>query len=415
MRGANSTSASLGDFSASDYGYRILGEPSTAASDIVFGDLDTTSYTVSWTRGDGSYVLVVARQGAVPADPSDSTVYAANAAFGSGDTTAAGSYVVYKGTGTNVTVTALSAGTEYTFAVYEFNGTDTPNYRTSDEPTASRTTLVAEPTTQASGIVIAGTNEVSLTGISWTDGNGAGRLVVAKAGSAVDSFPVDGADYTASATFGSGTEIGTGNYVMHAGSGPFDTAGSSLTRDTVYYFRVFEYNGTLGTTVNFLTNTAADNPISQTTMAGTPGSNPTGLDITDIGTNGFTVAWTKGTTGTNTLIVVRAGAGPSDPEDLHSYTADPVFGAGSDLGSGSYVVYNGTGSSVTVTNLAVGTHYYVEASSFNGSGGSENYRSSPSSDDDYTLMPEPAQASGIGFGTLADYGLRRPCLRRATG
>ena len=36
---------------------------------IVFGDLDTTSYTVSWTRGNGDYVLVVARQGAAPADP----------------------------------------------------------------------------------------------------------------------------------------------------------------------------------------------------------------------------------------------------------------------------------------------------------------------------------------------------------
>ncbi|NCD23314.1 MAG: hypothetical protein EOL90_10300, partial [Spartobacteria bacterium] len=43
VRGTNSTSTSMGDFSASDYGYRILGEPSTAASNIVFGDLDTTS------------------------------------------------------------------------------------------------------------------------------------------------------------------------------------------------------------------------------------------------------------------------------------------------------------------------------------------------------------------------------------
>jgi fibronectin-binding autotransporter adhesin len=64
VRGTNSTSASLSDFSASDYGYRILGEPTTPASAILFGDLDTGSYTVSWTRGDGSYVLVVARQGA---------------------------------------------------------------------------------------------------------------------------------------------------------------------------------------------------------------------------------------------------------------------------------------------------------------------------------------------------------------
>ena len=46
--------------------------------------------------------------------------------------------------------------------------------------------LVAEPATQASVIGVGGTNEVSLTGINWTDGNGASRLVVVKAGSAVD-------------------------------------------------------------------------------------------------------------------------------------------------------------------------------------------------------------------------------------
>jgi autotransporter-associated beta strand protein len=395
----NSTSASQSGWSASDYGLRLLAEPTTAAADIVFGDLDTTSYTVSWTRGNGDYVLVVARQGGAPTDPADSVVYAANAAMGLGDTTAAGSYVVYKGTGTNVTVTGLSAGTEYTFAVYEFNGVATPNYRTHDEPTASRHTLAAEPNTQASGIVVTGTNEVTLAGIDWTDGNGASRLVVVKAGGAVDAFPVDGANYSASTNFGGGTQIGTGNYVVWAGSGPIGGL-TNLIRDQSYHFRVFEFNGTLGTTANFLTNAASGNPYNLKTMAAVPGSNPTGLTVSPIGTNGFTVSWTKGTTGTNTLIVIRAGGNPVDPTDLNSYTADPAFGGGSNLGSSSFVVYNGTGSSVAVTNLAPGTSYTVEASSFNGSGGSENYRGTPTSATASTLMPEPTQASAIAFGTL---------------
>ncbi|HRT06633.1 MAG TPA: fibronectin type III domain-containing protein, partial [Kiritimatiellia bacterium] len=399
VRATNSTSASMSDFSASDTGMKTLSEPTTAASAIVFGDLDTTSYTVSWTRGNGDYVLVVARQGAAPADPTDSVVYAANATMGLGDTTAAGSYVVYKGTGTNVAVSGLSVGTEYTFAVYEFNGDATPNYRTSDEPTASRHTLAAQPTTQASGIVVTGTNEVTLAGINWTDGNGASRLVVAKAGSAVDAFPVDGANYAASTNFGGGTQIGTGNYVVWAGSGPIGGL-KNLLRDQSYHLRVFEFNGTLGTTANFLTNAASGNPYSLKTMAVVPGGNPTDLAISPIGTNGFTVTWTKGTTGTNTLIVIRAGGNPVDPTDLNSYTADPIFGNGSNLGSSSFVVYNGTGSSVAVTNLAPGTSYTVEASSFNGSGGSENYRGTPASATASTLMPEPTQASAIAFGTL---------------
>ncbi len=396
----NSTSASQSDWSASDYGLRLLTEPTTAASAILFGDLDTTSYTVSWTRGDGDYVLVVARQGGTPTDPTDTTVYAADATMGLGDTTAAGSYVVYKGTGTNVTVAGLSSGTEYTFAVYEFNGDASPNYRTSDEPTASRTTLVAEPTTQASGITIGTVNEVSLADIAWTDGNGSSRLLVVKAGSAVDAFPADGTSYTDSATFGSGSEIGTGNFVVYAGGSPLASLGG-LTRDVVYYFRAFEFNGS-GGSENYLTSAVAGNPTNQTTMAVTPGSNPTDLAVSAIGTNGFTVTWTKGTTGTNTLIVIRANGNPTDPTDLNTYAASATFGAGADLGSGSYATYAGTGSSVTVTNLAVGTAYTVEATSYNGAPGAENYRSTPTSVNASTLMPEPTQASAIAFGTLAD-------------
>ena len=404
VRATNSTSASLSDFSASDQGMKTLSEPSTAASAIVFGDLDTTSYTVSWTRGNGDYVLVVAKQGGAPTDPTDNVVYAADAAFGSGNTTAAGSYVVYKGTGTNVTVTALSAGTEYTFAVYEFSGDATPNYRTSDEPTASRTTLVAQPTTQASGISVGTVNVLSLAGIAWTDGNGASRLVVVKAGSAVDAFPADGTSYTANAAFGSGSEIGTGNYVVHAGSGPLATL-SGLTGDVVYHFRVFEFNGSAGAE-NYLTDAATGNPISQTTKAPDPGATvASDLAANPIGTTTATLNWTLGD-GTYALVVMKADtSGVADPTDLATYAANAAFGSGDVTAAGSYVVHKGSGTSVAVSNLDPGRRYYFAVYMFNGStSGSENYRTSDEPKTDfYTLMPEPTtQASGIGFGTLAD-------------
>ena len=424
VRATNSTSTSQSDFSTSFGGLRQLTEPSTAASVITFASVATTSMTVGWTRGNGDYVLVVAKQGSAPTDPSDSTAYTANAAFGSGDQTAAGSYVVYSGTGTSVPVTGLSVGTEYYFAVYEFNGVATPNYRTSDEPVSSKYTLAAEPTTQATSIIVTGTNEVTLTGINWTDGNGASRLVVVKAGSAVDSFPVDGATYTANAAFGSGTQIGTGNYVVHAGSGPLATL-SGLSRDTTYHIRVFEYNGTLGTTVNFLTNSASGNPVSKITMAANPSSAAADLAITAIGTNQFTITWTKGSTGTNTLILVKTSGISTDPSDLISYTANTAFGSGTAI-DGGYVVYTGSGSSVTVTALTPGARYYVRAYAFNGSGGSENYRTSDEpSTDGYTLMGEPSQATSLAFGSLgstsyavsftAGNGLSRLVVAKAGG
>jgi hypothetical protein len=189
----------------------------------------------------------------------------------------------------------------------------------------------------------------------------------------VDSFPVDGTSYSYSTNFGSGSEIGTSNFVVWIGAGQ-PARISALTRDVVYHFRLFEFNGS-GATANYNTNAAAGNPISQTTMAGNPGSAASDLAVSAIGAQAFTVTWTKGATGTNTLIVIRAGAAPSGPTDMNSYAADPVFGSGSDLGSGSYVVYTNTGTSVTVTGLSP-ARAITWAYAFNGADGSQNYRTS---------------------------------------
>ena len=405
VRATNSTSQSMSDFSAPDTGMKTLTEPTTPASNILFSALAQNSYNVSWQRGDGDYVLVVARQGGAPADPTDAATYTANAAFGSGDTTVAGSHVVYKGTGTNVTVTALGTETIYHFAVYEFNGAATPNYRTHDEPVASRSTLAAAPTTQAQNLAFGSPLEVRINGINWDNGNGAGRLLVAKAASPVDVFPVNGTAYTANTNFGNaGAHLGGGNYVVWDGSGATGVAG--LTRDVVYHFRVFEYNGSAAT-IHYNTNAAVGNPFSQTTMAGNPSSQATNLTFSAIGDTSFTVTWTKGTEGTNTLIVIRSGANPTGPTDMNTYTASTVWGSGSDLGSGSYVVYTNTGTSVTVTGLTPGTRYYVRAYAFNGAAGAQNYRTTdPVTIDGYTLMGEPTQATNISFDNLADTSYR---------
>ena len=79
-------------------------------------------------------------------------------------------------------------------------------------------TPAGEPTSQASGV---GFNAVQSNqmNVTWTRGNGANCIVVAKAGSAVDGDPADGTSYTADAAFGNGTQIGTGNYVVYKGTG----------------------------------------------------------------------------------------------------------------------------------------------------------------------------------------------------
>src|SRR6185436_2437764 len=94
--------------------------------------------------------------------------------------------------------------------------------------------LAAEPTVQASNLVFSAVAANSMT-LTWTNGNGASRIVLGKSGSAVDSNPVDGNSYTANSAFGSGTQIGTGNFVVFAGSGNSVTV-TGLSAGTTYHF-----------------------------------------------------------------------------------------------------------------------------------------------------------------------------------
>jgi len=55
--------------------------------------------------------------------------------------------------------------------------------------------------------------------VSWTNGNGSSRIVLAKSGSAVSSNPADGNTYAADSVFGNGAQIGTGNFVVFSGAG----------------------------------------------------------------------------------------------------------------------------------------------------------------------------------------------------
>lgn len=100
--------------------------------------------------------------------------------------------------------------------------------------------LFPVPTTQATTVFLTVT-DVTFVTFSWTDGNGSSRIVLVKANTPVDTYPVNGTSYTANSTFAAGSQIGTGNFVTGIGSGPLTVTG--LTPATTYYFAVFEFNG----------------------------------------------------------------------------------------------------------------------------------------------------------------------------
>lgn len=80
-----------------------------------------------------------------------------------------------------------------------------------------------------------------------------------------------------------------------------------------------------------------------------------------------TVTWSAGSFA-NTLVVIHAGSAVNaDPASATSYIV------GDQIGTGNFVVYNGTGTSVNLTGLVAGTTYHVAVYSYDPNAGSPCY------------------------------------------
>lgn len=111
--------------------------------------------------------------------------------------------------------------------------------------------LSPEPTVQAANLQISTVTSTSMS-LSWTNGNGANRIVVARAGSAVSFVPTDGQSYSANSDFTLAPDLGSGNKAVYSGSGNSVTV-AGLAANTTYHFAVYEFNGSSGTENYFTT------------------------------------------------------------------------------------------------------------------------------------------------------------------
>lgn len=120
-------------------------EPTVASSDITFSQIDETSATISWNKGNGDEQIVIAKKSLeVGGLPTDNLKYEANSEFGKGSEIGIGNFVVYQGEGNTFELTGLDKGTTYHFAVIDLNknGTNTIiNYRTIEFTTGSFSTI----------------------------------------------------------------------------------------------------------------------------------------------------------------------------------------------------------------------------------------------------------------------------------
>ena len=119
---------------------------------------------------------------------------------------------------------------------------------------------------------------------------------------------------------------------------------------------------------------------------GVPPSATTNLAMAYDTTNDtMTLTWVPGTnsdgSASTSFVVMRQGS----PVSAQPYfgiltTSDPVFGQGTDLGSGNYVVYRGVENTVTVSGLTAGAVYYAAVYGYSGSSTTKSFNEADSAD-----------------------------------
>ncbi|MFC6225628.1 T9SS type A sorting domain-containing protein [Hymenobacter artigasi] len=249
-------------------------------------------------------------------------------------------------------------------------------------------TLGPEPTQGSATPTATGVSTTGAT-LSWTAGNGTGRLVVVRPASAAATAPTDGSVYNGNAAFGSGSAVGAVGFAVYAGTGT-TVAVTNLLPNTAYTYQVYELLGT-GCTTNYLQSAPASGTFTTApcVLAAFPTQDATAATAVAAGRTSATFGWTPGN-GANHLVVVRPnGTTLALPTSGTGYAASAAYGGGSRLGSG-FVVFAGAGTnSVTVTNLVPGTSYRVEIFTYNGTGCSAAYTTSFFANTSYTVPVPP--------------------------
>jgi parallel beta-helix repeat protein len=223
---------------------------------------------VSSTRTGGSLplnvlVYLTRRDGSPITAPSDVSVTIARNPVTGSFSTSPSSVTIYTGNSTSITFNftwtdACGVDDGYlTASATNINGTQSNTFDVN----------VTAPTQQARIIIWVGTPCAASTTFKWTNGNGAGRLVVAREG-ALPIAPSDGQSYSPNSdwsTRSSSNLLGSGTYAMGDITGTNDQITiTNLNVGETYYFRVFEYNGCALPLRKYNISNATFNPRSRT-------------------------------------------------------------------------------------------------------------------------------------------------------
>jgi trimeric autotransporter adhesin len=168
-------------------------------------------------------------------------------------------------------------------------------------------------------------------------------LVIVSTSNTLTEQPVNGTAYAIDDVIGNGTVVAVN------GSTSFPVSG--LTPSTTYYFFVYS-NAAATNCYNITSPLTGTIATTSPPVCTPPTTQASGLSATNITGTSMDLNYTRGN-GDNILIVARTGSSVnSNPYNGVAYPA------GSQIGTGNFVIYNGPAATFTYTSLAQNTSYY---------------------------------------------------------
>lgn len=342
------------------------GSPGTQVSGLSVQASQASGLVLNWTNGNGNRRVVLVSTTPI-VDPTSGSGPALTTATTL--TTNGAQQVLYDGTGTTVTATGVTcAGGTYYIKVYEVIrcGASAPyTYNYNLVSSAENMTMVTipssatAPSTQASGLTVIDNN--AGLALSWIAGTGTRRAVYISNTPIVDPVDGTGAALTATAAY-----AGTGQQLVYDGTGTsVNVTGIPCTTAGTYYIKVVEYFrcGPAAPFEYAYNTTAASNAVTHVRVGGSaaPAVQASALVLTK-GVGSFTAYWNNGSAERRVVYV------STSPITAPVNGSGPVIANNASLASGSdpWIVYDGTGNNITVTNVPCsGGTYYVQVFEYN--------------------------------------------------
>ncbi|MEL6558425.1 MAG: T9SS type A sorting domain-containing protein [Bacteroidota bacterium] len=351
----------------------VVPKPDQLSSNVnVTAEMDN-QIDFSFTKGNGDGRLIIVKGGTdeVLHTPIKDSIYLADNNFQSGTDLGNNEFVVGFGDISSLSLASISSNSIYSLAIFEYNQIGDEIVYSENSYNFTVNNILEAPTVTVSNV-----EEVAITDstlqLSFTAGNGVGRMVIIGLASEPSPSSVGNIAYVANPEFGTGHQFD--NYSVVGFGDITNLTITNLPSKEPYHVLFYEYNQN-GDVYSYLQPVdiyTFDNSIDP------PTTSANDLVIQEVMDNSVSFSITPGD-GDGRIFIAKEGSNNVffRPQDDSTYEADAQFGNTVNLGDNEYVIGYGDITSVNLTNLIKDTDYSVVVFEYNQDGSDISYANNP--------------------------------------